>query len=245
MFSDQLIQNDILLLLKLIIAHLIADFILQRSTWIEQRKRKKYRSKYLYVHGFLVGLLAYIFSGYWSNLYIPIIFVITHILIDLWKSYQKTNVRNFFLDQLAHFVVIIFCWILYSNTEIDFQVLFLSLGSNKTFWIIILAYILIIWPSGYLISLITKKWSNDFKVSSSLQNSGKWIGWLERILILTFVLCKQFEAIGFLIAAKSILRFGDIQNPDNRKQAEFILIGTMLSFIVAILTGLFVIMIIN
>jgi len=53
------------------------------------------------------------------------------------------------------------------------------------------------------------------------------------------------KAIGFLIAAKSILRFVDISNHNNRKQAEFILIGTMLSFIIAILSGLFIKTIIN
>jgi len=58
------------------------------------------------------------------------------------------------------------------------------------------------------------------------------------VLILTFVLVNQYSGIGFLIAAKSILRFGDIKNPENRKEAEYILIGTMISFIVAILVGI-------
>jgi hypothetical protein len=61
---------------------------------------------------------------------------------------------------------------------------------------------------------------------------------LERILILTFVLIDQFAGIGFLIAAKSILRFGDIKNKENRKEAEYILLGTMISFIIAIAIGI-------
>ena len=54
-----------------------------------------------------------------------------------------------------------------------------------------------------------------------------------------FTLFSQyFSGIGFLIAAKSILRFSDIKNAEDRKEAEYILPGTMVSFIVAICTGL-------
>jgi len=233
------------LLIKLIIAHLIADFVLQKSTWIDERNEKKFKSKYLYLHGLIVGLMAYAFSAYWNNFYIPLIFIITHILIDLWKSYQKPNAFNFIIDQLAHFIVIILCWNLYLNIQIDFDSIITDIGNSKSFWAIVMAYIFVIWPSGYFIKLITTKWSKKIEKTNNLQDSGKWIGWLERILILTFVLISQFEAIGFLIAAKSILRFGDISNHNNRKQAEFILIGTMLSFIIAILSGLLIKTIIN
>ncbi|MFO7902720.1 MAG: hypothetical protein R6U98_08675, partial [Pirellulaceae bacterium] len=44
--------------------------------------------------------------------------------------------------------------------------------------------------------------------TEGLFRAGLWIGRLERVLILTFFLLQRFEAIGFLIAAKSIFRFG-------------------------------------
>ncbi|MFO7738926.1 MAG: hypothetical protein R6V46_10655, partial [Desulfatiglandaceae bacterium] len=53
-----------------------------------------------------------------------------------------------------------------------------------------------------------------------------------------FFLLQRFEAIGFLIAAKSIFRFGEVSKPERRKEAEYILIGTMLSFLIAIVTGI-------
>jgi hypothetical protein len=46
----------------------------------------------------------------------------------------------------------------------------------------------------------------------------------------------QFDAVGFLIAAKSILRFKD----DNTLKTEYVLIGTMLSFGIAIACGLLI-----
>lgn len=61
----------------------------------------------------------------------------------------------------------------------------------------------------------------------SLKWAGTWIGYLERIIILTFVLHDQYEAIGLLIAAKSLLRFRDTN--DARPQTEYVLIGTLAS----------------
>jgi hypothetical protein len=48
----------------------------------------------------------------------------------------------------------------------------------------------------------------------------------------------RYEAIGFLIAAKSMLRFGDVSRPNQRGESVYILVGTLASFLLAILTGL-------
>ena len=63
-----------------------------------------------------------------------------------------------------------------------------------------------------------------------LKSGGQYIGWLERSLVLVFVMIDQPTGIGFLIAAKSILRFGEIKEPSQRKVAEYIIIGTFMSF---------------
>jgi hypothetical protein len=54
-------------------------------------------------------------------------------------------------------------------------------------------------------------------------------------MVLVFVLIGQFSAVGFLIAAKSILRFKD----GDLIKTEYVLIGTMLSFSIAIAAALF------
>ncbi|MEP3480680.1 MAG: DUF3307 domain-containing protein [Fuerstiella sp.] len=63
-----------------------------------------------------------------------------------------------------------------------------------------------------------------------LPSGGRYIGWLERSLVLLFVLSGYPQGIGFLIAAKSILRFGDIKNWHQRAATEYVIIGTFLSF---------------
>lgn len=66
--------------------------------------------------------------------------------------------------------------------------------------------------------------------SSGLKDAGKYIGMLERLFVFLFVLTNFWEGIGFLLAAKSIFRFGDLKDNNDVKLTEYILIGTLLSF---------------
>lgn len=65
-------------------------------------------------------------------------------------------------------------------------------------------------------------------------NAGRVIGILERIFVYYFVLNGQLTAIGFILAAKSFARFKDL---DQREFAEYVLIGTLLSALLAMLVG--------
>jgi hypothetical protein len=60
------------------------------------------------------------------------------------------------------------------------------------------------------------------------------IGQWERALIFIFVFIGQPGAVGFLVAAKSIFRFGELSDRRNRMEAEYITIGTLMSFGMAI-----------
>ncbi|GAB3018768.1 hypothetical protein GCM10027051_24800 [Niabella terrae] len=77
------------------------------------------------------------------------------------------------------------------------------------------------------------------RAEDSLQLAGKYIGMIERLLVFFFVLLNQWSAIGFLIAAKSILRFSDLSRAKDRKLTEYVIIGTLLSISIAIFTALF------
>jgi cytochrome c biogenesis protein CcdA len=72
----------------------------------------------------------------------------------------------------------------------------------------------------------------------SLPNAGKYIGIIERLFVLIFIVIGRWEVIGLLIAAKSVFRFNDLKERNNRKLTEYILIGTLVSFGLAILAGL-------
>ena len=226
---------EISLLIRLIIAHLLTDFVFQPDSWVDQRFKNGWHSKYLYLHGIIAGVLAYFLSGLWNLIWIPAAVAATHILIDGLKAKYENNIQSFLLDQLGHFMVILVIWILIINPGPEdialLEQIFLP-GINV--WVIVAAYLIIIWPSSVLISKITEKWRTDITdENESLEKAGMWIGRLERFLILTLVLLKQYEAIGLLVAAKSIFRFSA-----SRSVGEYVLIGTLLSFTIAITVGL-------
>lgn len=74
---------------------------------------------------------------------------------------------------------------------------------------------------------------------NSLKNVGKWIGMLERLFVFVFIITNYWEAVGFSLTAKSVFRFGHLCKAKNMKLIAYVLIGTLLSFGIAILTGLF------
>src|SRR6478672_6690416 len=96
----------IIWLVKLILAHLLTDFVLQPTSWIESRNRKHFSSVQLYLHGFVTAFVALVFIGlsYWL---VALIILVTHILIDGWKSYQPAETKYFLIDQALHLIVIL------------------------------------------------------------------------------------------------------------------------------------------
>jgi hypothetical protein len=73
--------------------------------------------------------------------------------------------------------------------------------------------------------------------NDKLEHGGKLIGIFERIIILTLVLLNQYEAIGFLITGKSIIRFAD---HNSNLRSEYVLVGTMISYAMALLIGVLI-----
>jgi len=58
------------------------------------------------------------------------------------------------------------------------------------------------------------------------------------LFIFLFIVINYWQGIGFLLAAKSIFRFGDLTKSEDRNLTEYILIGTLLSFGIAIATAM-------
>ena len=220
---------------RLLVAHLIGDFLLQPTAWLEDKRKKKLRSIYLYLHGIIHGLIAYLLLAQWTLWYVPLIITISHIAIDFWKVNSKENTRNFIVDQFLHLVILIISYLIVESNLETLAETISHYFNEKNFWIYIAGYMVVIWPMRFIIALATNHWKKEIQ-NEGLIDAGKWVGQIERILILTFVIVNKFEAIGFLIAAKSIFRFSDINK--ERKEAEYILIGTLLSFALSIVWGI-------
>ena len=107
--------------------------------------------------------------------------------------------------------------------------------------ILALGYYFVLYPASAFVDLSTQDWQhqiNNHRADAGLPEAGRTIGQLERLLALTFILLGQYTALGFLIGAKSIFRFGDLSKGVQHKKTEYILIGTLLSFAVVLIVGL-------
>ncbi|MBV9961676.1 MAG: DUF3307 domain-containing protein [Parafilimonas sp.] len=234
-----------LMLFQWITVHLFADFVLQSKKMVQQKKERKAGSWFLYVHCLLHAGLIYLILPDKSLWIIPVIIFITHYFIDLWKLYQKESAISFIADQLLHIIVLIILWMIFYQSTEWFSFNLSNLLNNYSFWLITTAYLFTIFPLAYILGFATQRWRKDIqsdvdRSATSLSEAGKWIGVFERILVLTFVINNHFEGIGFLIAAKSVLRFNDIKGDNMRKEAEYILIGTLMSFASSIIIGILV-----
>ncbi len=253
--------QEIDILLRLAIAHFLADFLLQGRKMAEEKKRGL-KSGYFYFHVGIVFLITYLLLAQWTNWQGPLIIAVVHGIIDLAKASMEKRMfwasKNpkwvFIVDQGLHLATIIIYWFVFMSGVPDFDTMKVffdqAIIGNNDVLIIILSYLLITMPVGMLIGLITKKWQDEIEESDvksdfakspekdSLTDAGKTIGMIERILVLTFILISQYQAIGFLIAAKSVFRFGDLKESGQRKRTEYILIGTLISFACSIGLGL-------
>lgn len=236
--------DELSVLLRLVIAHLLTDFVLQPVSWVNDKKKRKHRSVKLYLHALVTATVAYLFTAVWAAWWLFPVICITHLLIDIWKLYQPNQLKYFAIDQALHVLILLVCWMILFNKFNDMVSAVMGLYNNKTFLLILAGYITVTWPLGIMIGIGTEKWRIKSEVNSEgLAKAGLWIGLFERLLILTFILINQFTAVGFLIAAKSILRFNDKEN--TQKKTEYVLIGTLMSFAASVLLGLMIQHLIN
>ncbi|MBZ9631793.1 DUF3307 domain-containing protein [Salegentibacter sp. LM13S] len=237
-------EENTLILLQLLLAHILTDFVLQPTKLVKQKREKKLGSWFLYFHSFLAGFLTYLFLQEWHLWYIPIVISVSHFFIDLWKlQHKRDTLKLFLIDQFWHIFIIILVWIYLIEGFSELIPFIAEAFSTPVILAIIIGYLLVIFPTGFLIGKATRRWHNELQPngqSHSLEAAGRYIGIFERILVLTFILTENFSAIGFLIAAKSILRFSDKTDASARKQTEYVLIGTLMSFAITILIGILV-----
>ena len=232
----------ILFTLKLLLAHFLGDFTFQPSKWVKKRNQKGITSKYLYyhiaVHFFLLLLL---FTTEIWKYYLGIIaLLISHYIIDVAKIYiVKKGIlakfNAFLVDQLIHLIALLVVVQYYFPLDLNVEWIY----ADKILSLL-LALILTVSVTPLVIKSFFQRWENELQVNNneSLKNAGLYIGILERLFIVLFIVMNFFEGIGYLLAAKSIFRFGDLTNAKDKKLTEYILLGTLLSFLMAIIIGL-------
>ena len=254
------------LIFNLIIAHIIGDFYLQTKKSCEDKFLHSVKGKSLWLHSLIMGILSWIsiwnFRGWWLALGIMII----HFLTDWLKSYTQskmriltTNAQNkvisgeskrndlwiFLADQIVHIAIIAVGASVWLSVNSDWCIPKCLQGfiiNHPIRLKTMVGLLLALKPANILILLILETCKVNVNPTKNDEHgnfhSGELIGWLERGLILVFVIMSQYEAIGFLIAAKSILRFSEASKGDEK--SEYVLTGTLLSLAIALCLGVIV-----
>lgn len=247
------------LLLLQFAAHLLADFVFQPENWSD-KKSEMAITRHHYYHCLVVFITSYLFSldfGFWKA---ALLISILHFFMDSQKSYlilkynekllqdfmesnpEKSEEESstkylFFLDQAFHIIVLILVSMAYDNWWGINLLRDFPLKQIAT----LTGFIFCAKPANILIknifslySLSVPGESGDNNSDKSLPNAGKLIGVTERFIALALVLLGQFTALGFIMTAKSILRF------EEAKHNEYVLVGTLLSFGIAVLSGIII-----
>ena len=249
------------ILVGLLAAHAIGDFLLQ-STALVQRKARLRPLAFL-EHGLVHAVLAWMLCGFWTLWSIPVAVFALHVVIDLVKELLRRHHRRrdtldaprqlalFTGDQIAHLLSL---FLLSAWISID-------VGPDDRWWtpeavtgylavlVFVAGWIVTVRTGSIVIGLAVARYRPDLRDESTaqeglvttesrgLEGGGQMIGALERTLTFFFVLLEIYAGIGFLLAAKSILRFGEVNDPHNRREAEYIIIGTFMSFTWALIAA--------
>lgn len=216
----------------LIIAHILGDFYLQNTYSCKKKCESKFKSKYLWIHAFIVALTAWVIMFDLSFWWCAIIIFLTHAAIDGIKVSCKDKLWIFLADQTLHLIILYILTRTWDNSIEWCPFSFLNIYGGKI-PLLIAIFLFIFKPSNILIKKILKEYKIEEKEDSN--KVGALIGNLERVLTVLLIMVGEFQSVGFLIAAKSLLRFKD----SDTKQTEYVLAGTLLSFGIAIVCGLF------
>jgi hypothetical protein len=227
-----------ILFLQLFLAHILGDFVFQSNAWVKSKQKKKIRSTHLYLHILLHGALVMLLV--WDiSFWLPSLIITgTHLLIDVMRLYlpkKNKHVTFFLLDQSLHLLVLLGIAIWWQEMQVSFAFL-----KSSEFLIYAIGIVFVTVPSSVIIRILVSPLYDAARTPNddSLQNAGSYIGMLERLFVLVFVISGRWEGVGFLIAAKSIFRFADIKGHPDRRLTEYFLIGTLLSIGLALITGL-------
>jgi hypothetical protein len=205
----------------LLLAHVVADFILQPAAMVARKKDPLV----ILVHSLIVLFTAQAALGQFAAL--PLLYLaLAHLVIDAVKVHLlPAGLAPFLGDQAAHLATLIAVAVLWPDLAAT------GLWAGQL-WLtgvaaLVAGLIITTRTGGFAVGFLMQRFT-DAELPPGLRDGGKVIGLLERGLIFVLVLAGQPAGIGFLIAAKSILRFETTAK--DQKASEYVIIGTLASF---------------
>ncbi len=236
----------------LLLAHLLADFILQTDGMVARKDR-------LQVFALHVGIVTAVSWGAlgFPAAPMPLLAVgASHAALDALKRAwthreagqgHPAGFAAFAIDQAGHLAAIALIAGLWPGTwaaglwaQPALLAAVPALARLPEALALASGLIGTVWAGGYAVGALMAGLSmpRDPETDPSLPKGGQLIGRLERLMILMLLLANQPDGIGLLIAAKSILRFNELaRDASDRRASEYVIIGTLASFAWAIGTA--------
>lgn len=248
----------------LLLPHLLADFVFPRGhEQGEPATAGPSMVRDLTAHcltHFLLSLATLtLFSGGTISLASVLwpIFLLTaaHLGTDLgsiWLDRRKRppqRLVSLLLDQGVHLAVLtaVSAWIAEEPPRRLISVLAdRFLRQSPVIGTVAVVFIAVVFAGGRLLALLLEPFAaqirareqdgeQDAETADQLARAGRWIGWLERTLILAAITLGSPAGAGLIVAAKSVFRFSEARD---RPFAEYFLIGTLLSVVLAVAGGI-------
>jgi hypothetical protein len=211
----------------LLLAHAVADFLLQTRR-MALGKRDPFQ---LLLHTTIVLVTAQAALGQFAAW--PLLaLAAAHAAIDAAKARLPPSLSAYLADHAAHLVTLLALAAL--KPDLFATGLWASQSWLPAAAALLAGAILVTAAGGHAVGLLMSRFPAT-DLAQGLADGGRIIGLLERGLIFTLVVVNQPAGIGFLIAAKSILRFDTASH--SQKAGEYVIIGTLASFGWAIVTA--------
>jgi hypothetical protein len=236
--------------MALLLAHLLGDFLLQPK-WIIRNKDKSFWP--LICHGITHGIIAWIcllvfaqvtFLSILSQV-VVIGYVAVHLLIDnikfrlIARHNLLDNWKTFLFDQSLHLIILAITAFIITGSHLAEFIQSIRLSALvKTYILeVVIIYVAVVFGGGYLIRYLTKGLAKDIvdEASAHLENAGLYVGWIERLLVITAIAMQSPALVGLILTGKSIVRFPEFKEA---RFAEYFLIGTLLSISLSVLGGI-------
>ena len=228
------------LFLILFVSYIFSDFLLQQYG----SEKKENNFLHFLKRGLIHGIVAYLLVGDWMAIGIVPLIAAIHMCVDKVTTCQEPDPALFLMARVLHVVLLVILAILFYSFHVECHWLSLFGAFFLLVLIFLSGFVLTVFTTGTYLGLTLQPFLKSMNSDDEdfgkrgLKNGGRLIGRLERALIFLFTLSGQLMAVGFLVTAKSILRFGELKDGSNRKEAEYVIIGTLYSFFLALLISM-------
>jgi hypothetical protein len=243
----KVVPGDPTLLLKLVTAHLAGDYLFQSSRLATEERRARLLGLHALAHGALLALVGWTEPAS-TRLWLVLLGVlVAHTAIDAWTiRMAPRDLRLLALDQSLHLASLLAAAFMAGSAQAvqaaEALRVVTDAARERDVWVLICGGLIAV-PAG---ATVVGRWVQPFREAlahesrerqQGLEQAGKWIGMLERLLVFAAVLGHVESLIGFVIAAKAVLRLPEARETHSRQLAEYYLVGSLASLAWALLTA--------